>query len=370
MSADRSPRRWAARLALASCAGLIVLASALGVRAGTGDEAAPPYPPSPVIAGVEWDFGAHTRLAPGSDNWPITWADDDNQYTAWGDGGGFGGTNEDGRVSLGVARIEGPADGYAGHNVWGGKDAEHAAQFEGKSYGILALGATLHMWVQPGSGTDNYQEARLCRSTDHGATWQRADWAFTKAQRIIAPAFCQFDRGCAGARDHFAYCYVVRLQDDSADLQAPGEIDLMRVPTGRLMDRSAYEFFAGQDAAGQPQWSEEVAARQPVFEDASGVGSTLSVSYNPGLRRYFLCTEHSRPSRGNLGIFDAPEPWGPWTTVGYYHNWGDTGSTFYWNFANKWLSPDGQRFVLVFTGTDENDAWNTVKGRFIARRKP
>ena len=88
-----------------------------------------PYPPSPVIKRVAFDFETHKRRAPGSDNWAITWVGDDHQYAAWGDGGGFGGTNGDGRVSLGVARIEGPADKYRGVNVWGGKEAQNAAKF-------------------------------------------------------------------------------------------------------------------------------------------------------------------------------------------------------------------------------------------------
>ena len=46
--------------------------------------AVPPYPPSPVIARVEFDFSTHRRLAPGSDNWPVTWADDGHLYGAWG----------------------------------------------------------------------------------------------------------------------------------------------------------------------------------------------------------------------------------------------------------------------------------------------
>lgn len=63
-----------------------------------------PYPSSPVIEKVAFDVATHERRAPGSDNWAITWADDDHQYAVWGDGGGFGGTNSDGRVSLGIAR--------------------------------------------------------------------------------------------------------------------------------------------------------------------------------------------------------------------------------------------------------------------------
>ena len=49
-----------------------------------------PYPPSPVIRGVHWAPKASIiRQARGSDNWPLTWADDDDLYTAYGDGTGF-----------------------------------------------------------------------------------------------------------------------------------------------------------------------------------------------------------------------------------------------------------------------------------------
>src|SRR5262245_60691408 len=64
--------------------------------------AASPYPPSPVITGVTFRDETARTLAPGSDIWPLTWAADGHQYTLFGDGGGFGGDNRDGRVSLGV----------------------------------------------------------------------------------------------------------------------------------------------------------------------------------------------------------------------------------------------------------------------------
>ena len=83
-----------------------------------------PYPPSPVIADIVWDWSSHRRRAAGSDNWPITWADDDHQYTTWGDGGGFEGTNVTGRVTFGVARIEGGHEDYTGINIMGGVNPE------------------------------------------------------------------------------------------------------------------------------------------------------------------------------------------------------------------------------------------------------
>ena len=48
---------------------------------------AAPYPPSKAITGIAWaPKETIVRKAKGSDNWPLTWADDDHQYTAYGDG--------------------------------------------------------------------------------------------------------------------------------------------------------------------------------------------------------------------------------------------------------------------------------------------
>ena len=62
-----------------------------GVRP-SGQDQRSPYRASEILKEVTFDFSSHDRRAPGSDNWPITWAKDDHQYTTWGDGGGFGGT--------------------------------------------------------------------------------------------------------------------------------------------------------------------------------------------------------------------------------------------------------------------------------------
>jgi len=338
-----------------------------------------PYPPSDCIKGVSFDWSTHRRAAPGSDNWPVTWADDGHQYAAWGDGGGFGGTNSQGRVSLGVARIEGPWDDHQGYNVWGGHEAEHPATLEGKSYGIVCIDGVLTVWV--GMFTprnDPFKEVRLATSCDHGATWTLADWSFTRQDGVMMPTICQFGRNYAGARDAYVYHYLIRYQseegpDDYPDkvpwlvVQRPGRIDLARVPHRDALNRTAWEFFERLDEDGQAVWTKDLSRRRPVFRDDNGVGWCISVSYNAGLKRYLMCTEHSETHRGKLGIFDAPEPWGPWTTVAYFENWGEQHvplNTFYWNFSNKWLSPDGTGFSLIFTGRQENDSWNVLRGVF------
>jgi hypothetical protein len=335
-----------------------------------------------VIRAVEFDWSTHRRAAPGSDNWPTTWADDGHQYAAWGDGGGFGGTNSRGRVSLGVARIEGTPADFRGVNVWGGEAAEHPATFPGKSYGLISVGGVLTMWVTPVQKPEPFAEARLAQSHDHGATWRRADWSFTRDQQIMVPTICQFGRDNAGARDDYVYHYLIRFRslegpDDYPDrapylvVQRPGAIDLARVAKDQLLDRAAWTFFAGRDAAGQPRWTADVNRRQSVFEDrAGGVGWNLGVSYNAGLKRYLLFTEHGESHRGKLGMFDAPEPWGPWTTVAYDDAWGAGHvpvNTFCWMLPTRWIGDDGRSFALVFSGRKENDSFNVVRGRFVPR---
>lgn len=375
-----SSRRFLAGAVTALCAIIATPASAAqGVASTQPASTARPYPPSPVIERVEFDFSTHRRLAPGSDNWPTTWADDGHIYSAWGDGGGFGGNNSKGRVLLGVARIEGDASNYTGKNVWGGFEPENPAQFGGKSYGILSVGGVLYMWVAP-QPNPHLAHCEIASSTDHGATWKLADWRFEFADELTIPTFLNFGRDYAGARDGYVYSYYIhptwgpgratRSKTHTFDVHQPGKVYLSRVPKNAILDRARYEFFIGFDADGKPSWSAELARKRPVFEDANGVGWNLSVSYNPGLRRYLLATEHSESHVGRFGLFDAPEPWGPWTTVDYDETWGAGHielTTFYWNFNQKWLSADGTNFTMIFTGVRTNDAWNTLDGRFVLK---
>ena len=55
--------------------------------------------------------------------------------------------------------------------------------------------------------------------------------------------------------------------------------------------------------------------------------------------------------RGGFGIYDAPEPWGPWATVFYTEKW-DVGPGESSSLPTKWMSPDGQTAYLVFSGDD------------------
>src|SRR5436309_587373 len=82
------------------------------------------------------------------------WLGDGSLLAAWGDGGGFGGTDREGRVSLGLARLEGTPPDVKGINVNGGKDALHVASFpdHGKVGGMLAVGERVYGWLNAQDG--------------------------------------------------------------------------------------------------------------------------------------------------------------------------------------------------------------------------
>lgn len=350
---------------------VLALSAAAALAAAPARPFAPPYPQSQVIAGVTFDDSSARVEAPGSDIWPMTWAANDHLYTAWGDGGGFGGTNQNGRVLLGVARVRGGRRDYVGENIAGGVNAAHPAPFGGKSEGILALGDTLYLWRDGDkSSLEYFKFCELWRSDDQGATWHATGVRFSKPggdfaaddAGIFAPAFLQFGRGYAGARDDYVYVYAPDIIDPTHwNIRQPGRINLLRVPRERIGTKEAYEFFGGLDARGRPDWRGTPVARRPTWEDGAQGTHRIAVSYNAPLKRYLLTTIAMDRS-GWMSIYDAPEPWGPWTHVHTEHNperWGTL--TIIFTFVNKWLSADGRDFVLVHT---KNDRWATIEGRF------
>ena len=379
---------------------LLIAASGL-LRAAETPPGTAPYPASPVIADIAFDWSTHRREAQGSDNWQLTWADDNQLYGAWGDGGGFGGTNNDGRARIGFARIEGDWNNFIGYNVWGGMNAEHPATFDGKSWGTISVEGILYSWVigdepdptgpMDDGRRDHYRFIELARSTDHAATWTKAPWRWWREDNLIIPTFLQQGRDDAASRDGYVYAYFIRPRDVNVTqhdfhlaVHQPGAVFLARVRRDQLFaGRDAYEWFAGL-TRGYASWG-PLSAKQPVFENAEGTGWCLSASYNPGLKRYFLATEHGVTSKSQMAIYDAPEPWGPWTTVKYWTEndrfgqnrpgssleWKD--NVFFLSFVPKWLSEDGREFTLSFTGAGggkNNDSFNIVRGHFVLRDQP
>ena len=321
----------------------------------------PPYPPSAVIKKITWHPGTLVSAAPGSDLWPVTWGSDGYVYTSWGDGGGFGGTNSDGRVSMGFARIEGAPEDYVAININGGRNSQHSASFpsKGKTGGIVFVDGVLYAWLNRQDETWPSVNHSLIWSSDRGATWKESSWKWPKGQGKFKPnTFLQFGRDYTGARDDYVYFYG--RNEAAWGKKAHGYLG--RVHRTKLKTRDAYKFFAGLGADTTPTWSSDANDRKPHFTDPAGVEG-IQVVYNAAIRRYLL-TVH-RGDQGTLGIFDAPEPWGPWTTVAYYDNWLDLKGTgagremLFINIPTKWISADGKTLWVIFTGGQ--DRFNLVQ---------
>ncbi|MGH7225222.1 MAG: serine hydrolase, partial [Gemmataceae bacterium] len=179
-----------------------------------------PYPPSKVITGIAWAAKETIlRKAKGSDNWPLTWADDDRQYTAYGDGRGFE-PFAPRKLGLGFARIEGDPPRFQGINLSSPSGEQlGAGAASRKASGILCVEGVLYLW------TRNAGNARLAWSKDHGKTWEWADWKLTTSFGF--PTFLNFGKNYAGARDGFVYVY----SHDAGSAYKPADrMVLARVP--------------------------------------------------------------------------------------------------------------------------------------------
>lgn len=333
---------------------------------------AAPYPPSEVIKAIEWHWETYTNAALGSDLWPVTWGPDDNLYGAWGDGGGFGGSDKDSRVSLGFARIEGSPEHWRGININGGKNPEHPATFpkKGKTGTLIFVQGILYAWVNLQDGKWPSVNHQLAWSTNYGASWTMADWRFSKDEGAFQPsAFITFGKDYAGVPPSLAgyvYLYGVKL---STNLQSAGRDYLARVPAAKIRKRSAYEFFDGLESGGNAKWTTNWAQARPVFTDLNSE-RICSAVYLPALKRYLAASFHRGP--GQLGVFDSPNPWGPWTTVCYYEDFGrmrTVGEGLICEFPQKWMSADGLTLWSIFScygdgakmGIYGHDRFNLIK---------
>lgn len=301
-----------------------------------------PYPASDIK--IEWGAAERiVRKAKGGDNWPITWADDGHLYTAYGDGWGFEPKVEK-KLSLGISRVEGGPRDFKGVNIRT-KTGEREGQGNAgaKASGMLCVDGVLYMLVR------NTGNSQIAWSGDHGVTWEWSEWKFTES--FGSPTFLNFGKDYAGARDEYVYIYSA---DCDSAYEPASRMVLARVPKTKIRDEGAYEFFVQRDKGGRAVWSKDISKRGAVFEN-EGKCYRSGISYNAGLKRYLWCqTVYGKEDmrfKGGLGVFEASEPWGPWSTVFYTENW-DVGPGETSSMPPKWMSEDGRTCYLVFSGED------------------
>ena len=302
-----------------------------------------PYPPSEAITNLT----IHPeRISLGNgDNWPITWADDGDQYTVYCDGEGFGGGS--GKGSMSLARIVGDPAEFNGENLASPTGHKTSGGPEGrKASGLVMVDGVLYMWVrnlnEDGTGSS------LAWSDDHAATWTWADWSFPE---IGYPTWLNAGKNYAAARDEFAYVYS---PNTPSAYKTSNHMIVARVPTSEIRNEKAYRFFSGLDDDGDPRWTANFEQRKPVFTDP-GHCYRPEVVFNPGISKYLLLTATSGAPRWAgtdekyLGIFEASTPWGPWHTVKHVNGWGGDENRFQPRIPPRWIGEDGKTFCLLYS---------------------
>jgi hypothetical protein len=92
-----------------------------------------------------------------------------------------------------------------------------------------------------------------------------------------------------------------------------------------------------------------------------------SAIFVPGLRRYLMVTNHTARNQGNITMWEAPQPWGPWTKFFDEDGWpendpdapdGVAPRFALGNFSPKWFSANGRSGVFVWFHPDQ---WNSVE---------
>lgn len=348
-------------------------------RNATGPDApsssdAPSASPAPsdfFASGVEEGLSSY-RMRGDGDLWPSCWAEDDNLYTASGDGSAFNATNV--RPDMQVSRIGGMPPNLIGtalaDNVgtnWSGPG------FNRKPTGMLCTQSAIYLAFQNlDLGFNSAPAASIAKSTDHGRTWH---WDSTapmfggpgKPAWFTTIFFLDFGKDSNDAIDRYVYAYG--LDNNWRSQQA---LYLARVRASRVQTRSAWEFYAGSAPGGRPVWTREIAAKQPVLLDRRQIrvdtpGSNCPASdsviaqggvvYDKPLKRYLFtswsCSTHE--------FYEAATPWGPWRHLPS-HAFGDTQSVsnrgqYGTTVPSKFISADGTSFLLQSNVCCSGDAY-------------
>jgi hypothetical protein len=363
-----------------------------------------PYCPSRLITAMSWDWSTGYTQANGSDLWPAAWGADGNVYMAFGDGGGFGGDNERGRASFGIAMITGepPPTSNTAHNIYGGYATTHPARVTGKASAIIAVDADFYAiagifrptdlkseYPHRPSGSPNHLE--IASSLGNAYSWQDSDWSFCGVEskngaRILHGAFCPqgfvgYGAGNSGAIDDYVYLYGMDAASywGNVPSTAPADTYLARVPKGSMLIESAYQYFAGLDAQGAAIWSARAEQMSPVFVDRNPIqvgcrnACTMAAPieeavYVSPLNRYIAVAQGGYAAQ--TSFYEGPSPWGPWAVISYNNIDAATGSggwaglgtgageSLGVHFVNAWTSPSGQTLWATYSssGTAPADA--------------
>lgn len=346
------------------------------------------------------------HLGGDGDNWLMTWLADDTQLTGLCDGSHLSGTPRDRLYNSHLYRVLGSPPDVTFRDVPGYPDvllnildrpAGPVSRYYG--FGVVAVDGVVYQFMSTFGSAElrspvdltSFVGVKIIYSSDNGATWCNADGSTP----VSFPARGEQSRDNLTffhePDETFALITALQMGQDYGDntdgyvyLYAPNgvldgtmnELALLRVPTNKVLDRSAYEYFVSRNTGGSAQWSSSIAARGSVHTFPLGWVNRYahpyawhpSVVYNAPLDVYLMANWGMGTANDGgdwfakptyLGLWTAPEPWGPWTQILEEPSWtpsGDQGARCYQpQISPKWIAADGKSFWLVWTDFQSPD---------------
>ena len=292
------------------------------------------YEESPVIASLSVE-GPFQPFKTHGDLWFTTWADDDNLYCSWGDGSGIG---RGPFTDMGIGRLTGTLPDITGVTLFRDSYTEQDdISLNNKPSSLLFLNGRLYVQVHSPLGDPSV--GYIVYSDDYGVTWKRAPGESPWTRRENSNFRCLFfiNMGKNYNLNTDGYVYALGI---GTEWGWERTMYLARVPKNHILDYHAYEYLVTVND-GTPSWSLSQGDALPV--PGIFTSDQASAMYHPGIKRYILLTSKD--------VFDAPNPWGPWT------------------YAGSWARPpeDGWRGGyqpgIISKDTGDNYFWFTIAGQ-------
>lgn len=317
-------------------------------------------PRSSHIAGIQWlsDRIGYPDPAIKGDTYPMTWADDDNIYVSSGDP--LWGESHDG---LDVEKFVGGPTDYVIEKVsqmndytgWGGNGPKPTGMICVDGILYLAFQNMLRTQKPPFSLLSQHgSDAHIVYTTNKGSWWvptlQNIPEPMFSGHKFGGPAFVNFGQNNANARDSYVYAISSDQWDNGSNLR------LGRVPKDSITCRERWEWVCAYMPSGEPAWSSDLDEAIPILSIHRWIGAPEMV-YLAGIERYLLFTwrlhkDFSPDDGTDLLVFDAPEPWGPFTLAHFEEYWeGKEFNPYCPRLPLKWIEPDGLTGWLQFSGS-------------------
>jgi len=310
-------------------------------------------PHSPVIQSIYLDGMPIEPFPSNGDLWLSTWADDNNMYSGWGDGPGpLYDAGPHSGVDCGVVKLTGDLPDVKPQTQYR-EDENPPLALNDKPSSLLYLDSCLY--GQFHSPLGDARIGYLTKSKDYGIHWKRIGYFEEKEKQPAgaspwlrknnSPFRCMFfinmGQNYSLNTDGYVYALGIGTEWHWMDLR----VYLTRVKKADIASYTKYEYFAGYGKKDKPKWTSEQAMAKPVKGPITyGQGSAI---YHPGIKRYLFMTD--------FDVFDAPNPWGPWTYSGSWTTWYTRPGKKEWQ--------GGYQPGMITKGTGPDTFWFTVAGQ-------